>query len=120
LLKEGTVVMKNCIEYVKEKGNDYMDLYGRGLVDIAMELIVGYLFCGQASTKVEMDVPVYVEGGKETSDTISMKERKKKVARRYITRNAARIKERGEIICAGDTSTFNQFAELVGPVPAEQ
>jgi alkylation response protein AidB-like acyl-CoA dehydrogenase len=120
LLKEGTEVMKRCIEFVKEKGNDYMDLYGRGLVDIAMELIVGYLFCGQASTKVEMDVPVYADGGKETNDTISIKERKKKVARRYITRNAVRIKERGEIICAGDTSTFNQFAELIGPVPAEQ
>jgi alkylation response protein AidB-like acyl-CoA dehydrogenase len=120
LLKEGTEVMKRCIEFVKEKGNEYMDLYGRGLVDIAMELIIGYLFCGQASTKVEMDVPVYADGGREANDTISMRERKKKVARRYITRNAVRIKERGEIICAGDTSSFNQFAELVGPVPAEQ
>jgi len=120
LLKEGTEVMKKCIAFVKEKGNEYMDLYGRPLVDIAMELIIGYLFCGQGSTKVEMNIPVYADGGKETGGTTSMKERKNKVARRYITRNAAKIKERAEIIRAGDTSTFSQFAELIGPVPAEQ
>jgi hypothetical protein len=97
-----------------------MDLYGRPLVDIAMELIIGYLFCSQASTKVEMEVPVYADGGRSEGGITSMKDRKKMVAKRYITRNSAKIKERAEIICAGDTSTFNEYAALVGPVPIEQ
>jgi hypothetical protein len=112
--------MKQCITFVKGKGNEYMDLYGRGLVDIAMELIIGYLFCSQGSTKVEMDVPVYADGGRSKGGTTSMKERKKMVARRYITRNAAKMKERAEVMCSGDTSTFNEYAALVGPVPVEQ
>ena len=120
LLQEGTETMKQCITFVKGKGNEYMDLYGRGLVDIAMELIIGYLFCSQGSTKVKMDVPVYADGGRSKGGTTSMKERKKMVARRYITRNAAKIKERAEVMCSGDTSTFNEYAALVGPVPVEQ
>jgi alkylation response protein AidB-like acyl-CoA dehydrogenase len=117
LLKEGTEAMKQCVEFVKEKGNEYMDLYGRPLVDIATDLIIGYLFCGQASTKVEMEVPVYSDWGRSEGGTMSMRARKKMAACRYITRNAARIKELSQIIRAGDTSTFSQFAELVGPVP---
>ncbi|MFA5423519.1 MAG: Acyl-CoA dehydrogenase C-terminal domain-containing protein, partial [Phycisphaerae bacterium] len=118
MLKEGREIMKSCVEFVKGKGNEYMDLYGRPLVDVAMEVIIGYLFCGQASTKVDMEVPVYGDGGKEAGMT-SMKERKMKIARRYVTRNAAKMKERAEIIQGGDLSTFNQYAELVGPVPSE-
>jgi hypothetical protein len=119
-LEEGVEIMKKCIAFVKEKGNEYMDLYGRDMVDIAMELIIGYLFCSQASTKVEMDVPVYSQNKTGQPATASMKERKKKLARRYITINAARIKERAEVIWAGDTSTFNQFDELVGPASKAQ
>jgi alkylation response protein AidB-like acyl-CoA dehydrogenase len=118
LLKEGTELMNKSIGCVKERGSEYMDLFGRPLVDIAMDLIIGYLFCGQASTKVEMEVPVASAGGNGNGKTISMKDRKKMLARRFITRNAVKIKERAELICCGDTSTFNQFAELVGPVPA--
>jgi hypothetical protein len=120
LLKEGAEVMKRCVEFVKERGNEYMDLYGRPSVDIAMDLIIGYLFCGQASTKVEMETAVTAEGKDNNGDSISMRERKKLVTRRFITKNAPVIRERGEMICSGDTSTFSQYGELVGPVPAAQ
>ena len=120
ILGEGTEVMKRCVEFVKAKGNEYMDLYGRPLVDIAMDLIIGYLFCGQASTKVEMETAVSADGRRNNGGTMSIRERKKMVARRFITKNAAMIKQRGEIICSGDTSTFSRFGELVGPVPAGQ
>jgi len=80
-LAEGREQLKAAIEFTKNNGNDYMDLYGRALVDIAIDLINGYLFCGQASTTVEMDVPV--AGGNANGQTIPMKKRKALLARRW-------------------------------------
>jgi hypothetical protein len=117
ILAEGTEQLKEAIAYVKDQGNEYMDLYGRPLVDIAIDLINGYLFCRQASTKVDMQVPV-AENGKAAEDrTISIKERKAMIARRYITKNAPKIKALAELIQTGNKSTFNEYESLVGPVP---
>jgi alkylation response protein AidB-like acyl-CoA dehydrogenase len=117
ILAEGTEQLKEAIAYVKDQGNEYMDLYGRPLVDIAIDLINGYLFCDQASTKVDMQVPV-AENGKAAEDrTISIKERKAMIARRYITKNAPKIKALAELIQTGNKSTFNEYESLVGPVP---
>ena len=55
-LSAGTEQLKNAVAFVKENGNEYMDLYGRALVDIAIDLINGFLFCSQAGTKVDMQV----------------------------------------------------------------
>ena len=57
-LAEGTKQLFSAVAFVKQQVAEYMDLYGRPLVDIAMDLIVGYLFCDYASTKVEMTVAV--------------------------------------------------------------
>ncbi len=115
-LTEGLELMKKCVAFVKENGNEYMDLYGRPLVDIAIALINGYLFCDQAGSKVEMEVPVANNGEKQT---IAMAERKKILAMRYINRNAAKIKALAEMICAGDKSTFESYPALIGPVPEQ-
>jgi hypothetical protein len=118
-LAEGAEQLTKAVAFVKEQGNEYMDLYGRTLVDIAIDLITGYLFCGQASTKVDMDVAA---AGKEpggNGEMVSMRQRKAGVARRYITRNAPKISALAEMICAGDTSTFKDYESLIGPVPAE-
>ena len=48
-----------------------------------------------------------------------MKARKAGVARRYITKNAAKIAALAAIICTGDKSTFADFKSFVGPVSAE-
>ncbi len=119
IIAEGKELMKKAIRFVKDNSNKYMDLYGRPLVDIAIDLINGLLFCGQASSKVDMDVAVSADGGKANGQTISMKKRKARIARRYITRNAPKIVAMTEQICAGDKSTFNEYSSLVGPVPAE-
>jgi len=95
-----------------------MDLYGRALVDIAIDLIIGYLFCGQASTKVEMEVAA-AEDGQTDGSPLSMKERKAMIARRFITRNAPKITSLIESICAGDKSTFTDYPALIGPVVGE-
>ena len=119
ILAEGTGKMKEAIAFIKENGNEYMDLYGRPLVDIAIDLINGYLFCGQASTKVDMQVSLANNGQTNTGKTISVKERKAQIARRFITKNAPKITALAELIRTGDKSTFNEYEALVGPVPVE-
>jgi alkylation response protein AidB-like acyl-CoA dehydrogenase len=119
ILAEGTEHLKNSIAFVKENGNDYMDLYGRPLVDIATSLIIGYLFCSQASSKVDMYVAVSGENGQTENDTISMKERKAIIARRYITKNAPKIAAWAKLIASGDRSTFTDYPTMVGPVPVD-
>ena len=119
-LAEATEQLKRSITFCKEAGNEYMDLYGRALVDIAIDLITGYLFCGQAGTKVDMEVAAAAENGQSgNGETVSMKERKGMTARRYITKNAPKITALTELICTGDKSTFTDYETLVGPVPDE-
>jgi hypothetical protein len=89
---------------VKENGTEYMDLYGRALVDIAVDLINGYLLCGHASTKVNNE---------------NSKLHKAALARIYISKNAAKIAPLAELICSGDKSAFSDYDILVGPVLAE-
>jgi hypothetical protein len=110
-LSAGTEQLKNAVAFVKENGNEYMDLYGKALVDIAIDLINGYLFCSQAGTKVDMQLA--------GDSSASVKERKAIIARRYITRNAPKIASLAELICAGDKSTFTKYEAMIGPVPTE-
>ena len=119
LLAEGAEQLKKGIAFVKESGIDYMDLYGQGLVDIAIDLIIGYLFCGQASSKVEMEVGVAGDEHNDQATTISMTKRKAVVARRYITKNAPKIVSIIDSICKGDKTTFGEYGALAGPVPEE-
>jgi alkylation response protein AidB-like acyl-CoA dehydrogenase len=116
-LAEGTGQLNAAIEFTKAQGNDYMDLYGRALVDVAIDLINGYLLCGQAGTKVEMNVPVAGSGPGRNGQTIPIKQRKSMLARRYVEKNAPKIKALTDLIRQGDKSTFNDYEALVGPVP---
>ncbi len=118
-LAEGIEQLKEAIAFVKENGNEYMNLYGRALVDMAIDLLNGYLFCGQASTNVDMEVAVAGNNSQADNDTTTMKERKAMIARRYITKNAPKIASLTQLICAGDKSTFTDYAAMVGPVPVE-
>jgi hypothetical protein len=117
ILAAGMKQLKETIPFVKEQGNEYMDLYGRALVDIAIDMINGYLLCGQASTKVQMDIPVADNGSTESGRTIPMKKRKAMLARRYITKNAPKITALLALIRSGDKSTFTDYEALIGPVP---
>jgi alkylation response protein AidB-like acyl-CoA dehydrogenase len=117
MLAAGRDKLKEAVAFVKEQGNEYMDLYGRALVDIAIDLINGYIFCSQASTNVEMEVAV--ADSEDNGKTVSMKERKAVIARRYATRNAPTTAALAEMICTGDRSTFTEYEAMVGPVPAE-
>jgi len=118
-LGAGTEQLKNAVAFVKEQGAEYMDLYGKALVDMAIDLINGYLFCGQASAKVDMEVATSSEEGQGNNGTVAMKERKAKIARRYITKNAPKIAGLAEVIRSGDKSTFSDYEALIGPVAGE-
>jgi alkylation response protein AidB-like acyl-CoA dehydrogenase len=118
-LAEGTEQLKKSVGFVKEQGTEYMDLCGRALVDIAIDLINGYLFCGQASSKVDMQVVSSAEDNWADNRTVSMKKRKAAIARRYITKNAPKIEALSELIQSGNKSTFTDYETVVGPVPAE-
>ena len=115
-LAEGTQLLKKSVAFVKENGNEYMDLYGRALVDMAIDLINGYLFCSQAATYVDMQV---AGDSLDKAGTASMKERKAMIARRYITKNAPKIAALAELIKMGDKSTFTKYEAMIGPVPTE-
>jgi len=117
LLKEGTDTLLKCAAFAKEQGVDYMDLYGRQLVDIAIALINGYLFCGQASSKVDTQASVATNGDPNAPKTVPMAKRKEVIARRYVVRNAALIKSLAEEILSGDRSAFKEYDALIGPVP---
>lgn len=112
ILAENAKVLDECVAFVKDKGIDYMDLYGRNLVDIAIKTICGYLFCQQASSKFDMETAVNNNGKK-----ISMKQRKAMIAKRYITRNDPKIDTWAKNIKGGCTSSFDQYEEIAGPVP---
>ncbi len=118
-LAEGTAQLKEAVTFVKTEGNEYMDLYGRVIVDMAIDLVIGYLLCDQASTRVQMDVQVADNGSPDKINTIPVKKRKVMLARRYITKNAPKIASLAELICAGDRSTFTDYGSLIGPVPVE-
>lgn len=76
---------------------DVIDLHARKLVDMAIDIHIGYLFLHQAQVC----------------------DRKKIVARRWIDTAFPRIKMNREIILAGENSAVEYFDELVGAVPSE-
>ncbi len=94
-LAEGKALMLKAIGVAKEKGAEYMDLYGRKLVDSAITVLVGHLLLAQAQKN----------------------ERKKAVARRYIETGLANIRRDVDLICSGDTAPMEQYDLIAGPVP---
>jgi hypothetical protein len=64
-----------------------------------------------------MDVPVASGASSTNSQTVSMKQRKGMMARRFVTKNAPKIKALTDLVCQGDKSTFAEYEALVGPVP---
>ena len=108
ILEKDTAILSKTAAYVKDQGITYMDLYGRKLVDMAIKIIVGYLFCQQASSKFDMDVSV--AGGEK----VSMKKRKAIMAKRYINSNSPNITAWGENIMSGAVSSLENFNEIAG------
>ena len=95
-LADARKLIAQAIVFAKDKGSEYMDLYGRPLVDSAIAILVGHLFLAQATSS----------------------DRKKAVARRYIETQIPNIRRNIELICSGDRSPIDQYAILAGAPPA--
>jgi alkylation response protein AidB-like acyl-CoA dehydrogenase len=95
-LTEGKELILSAIKFIKERGVEYMDLYGRKLVDAAAAVIIGHLFLQQATAS----------------------ERKRLVARRFIETGFPTIQRDIILITSGDKSALEHYDTLAGPVPA--
>ena len=91
-VREGLAALEAAVAYVKERpdSNTYRDLYARKLVDLAIDLLVGALFCGQAAAG----------------------ERKLAVARRWIGERLPQVRALKERVCSGETLTLTDFEAL--------
>jgi hypothetical protein len=94
-LAEARQLLIKAIAFTKQKGGNYMDLYGRKLVDSAITIIVGHLFLGQAVKN----------------------EHKKAVVTRFIHTRLPDLQRDVGLICTGDTSAMDQYEALAGAVP---
>jgi hypothetical protein len=94
-LAEGKAEVLKGVAFVKDRGPDYMDLYGRKLVDAAIAVLVGHLFLRQALANA----------------------RKRRVARRFIESSLPTIRRDIALVCSGDTSVLEELETLAGPAP---
>jgi len=92
-LGEGKDLVLEGVTFVKERGNNYMDLYGRKLVDSAIAVLIGHLFLRQA----------------EDND------RKGLVARRFIERELLTLRRDIDLVRSGDQTPLEQFEPIAGP-----
>lgn len=97
-LMDARGTLLKAVAYVKQRGNDYMDLSGRRLVDSAATILIGHLLLGQGARS----------------------ERKRHVARRFIDSRLPQLRADCELVCAGDTSPLEQLELLAGPVPGAE
>jgi hypothetical protein len=92
-------LLQGAVDTVKKGGTDYLDLSARNLVDVAMDILIGYLFLEQAQHA----------------------ERKKVLAKRFIMRALPKAKARIDRIMSQERSTLDSYDALIGPlVEAEE
>jgi len=95
-LKDGAAQLAEAIEYVKSQGSgEYMDLMGRRLVDNAITLIVGTLFCEQAI---------------DSDD-------RRTLLNQWLAWRLPTFAANHTVITSGSRDVMTHFATLVGDVP---
>jgi len=130
-LREGRSHVLNAINYVKSQGTDYLDLMGRRLVDAAISVLVGHLFLQQAAG-VTLSGPGIghtsrgeqslgrASGCLETGTLAALRQRKKRVAKRFIETELPKIRVNCEVVQSGDKMALEEYALLAGPVPPKE
>jgi hypothetical protein len=98
-IRAGLEDLSEAVAKTKEHGGgEYMELHGRRLVDMAITLIVAALFCDQARSS----------------------QKKKAVARYWLSKKLPELRAMKEIVCSGDRQPIAEFEALAGPVPAHE
>lgn len=130
-LVAGRELVLGAITYVKNQGTDYLDLAGRKLVDAAAAVYIGHLFLQQAAglrlTPVGgMTIPgggasntMASVPGVDAAKLAAWRERKARVARRFIDVEMARARLNCEFVTNGDRAPLQEYELLAGPVPAK-
>jgi alkylation response protein AidB-like acyl-CoA dehydrogenase len=96
-VRDGFRLLDEAIAYLDEqRDNRYTDLHSRRIVDMACVLIIGALFCGQASES----------------------EAKKTVAKRWLDTELPGLAAARDIVCSGDRSVLEDFETLAKGVSA--
>jgi len=97
-LTEARQVLGRIVAYVKtQPGTTYMDLYGRQIVDAAIDVICGGLFLRDAARSPERVAR----------------------ARRWVSTRLPHVKYLCEWVLSGDTGTLSEFPVLAGPPPEQ-
>lgn len=95
-IRDGLALLDEAVAFVKEQsGTSYRDLYARKLVDMAIFLIVGALFCDQAAVN----------------------ETKLAVAKHWLAWRMPELRMCREGCCSGVKAVVDDFEALAGPVP---
>ncbi len=97
-IRQGLGVLNEAVAFTKSQMGSYRDLYARKLVDMAINLLVGSIFCDQASANAK----------------------KLAVAKRWLTDKMPQNRMLKEQACSGDQSVVSDFETLAGPVPVAE
>ena len=138
-LREGRSHVLNAITFVKGQGTDYLDLAGRKLVDAAISVLIGHLFLQQAAGVTlagpNIGAPTARSAGPTTPASVAagfgtgcldaaalqaQRDRKKRVAKRFIETELPKIRLNCEMVQSGDKTPLDEYALLAGPVPAKE
>jgi alkylation response protein AidB-like acyl-CoA dehydrogenase len=95
-IRRGTALMDEAVSFVKDQpGATYRDLYARKLVDMAIYLVVGALFCDHATAG----------------------DAKKATAKYWFAWRMPELRMLAEQIRSGDETAIHDFEALAGPLP---
>ena len=133
-----------AIAYVKNQGTEYLDLAGRRLVDAAAAVYIGHLLLQQAAAARVSKVagiayprstspsgapdatcrsPVAVGAAasapSDEQQLAAWRQRKARVARRFIETEMPKVRLNCESIASGDRAPLAEFDLLAGPVPSK-
>ena len=111
-LGEGKQLVLDGIAFVKKRGVEYMDLYGRKLVDSAITVLVGHLLLQQAAALARAD---QTDGDDQRTTTA---EHKRLVAGRFIETGIATLRRDISLLRSGDTCVIAELDALAGPPPS--
>jgi hypothetical protein len=101
-IREGQKELAEAVEYVKKQGgSDYMELYGRKLVDMGIILLVAALFADHATASAP--------------STSLGAGRKKAVLHRWLASKMPELQANRQMITSGDKCVISDFETCVCP-----
>jgi alkylation response protein AidB-like acyl-CoA dehydrogenase len=97
-IRQGLALLSEAVVFTKSQMGSYRELYSRKLVDMAIYMVIGSLFCQQAMSSAK----------------------KLSVAKRWLADKMPQVRMLKEQACSGDQCVINDFDVLAGPVPVAE